>query len=122
MESAVTLVSGLRARVTKSARLSLGGGGVRNQIPLFIQCVAFFLPLPAIRIRIRPFLNLVAGKRIRGVARARGILGLMDVASFRRDKPLLLAIEVEVAFGQGDAGDASQFGVDVQQQGNVLLD
>src|ERR1035438_9893315 len=79
--------------------------GILQQLQFFDQLVPFVLPLSAIRIRIRPFLNLVAGKRICSVARTGGILGLMDVAALRRYEPLLLAIEVEVGFSQGDAGN-----------------
>src|SRR5258708_25750227 len=83
------------ARVMQSDRLFRDAAGVLNQIQLFDQLVALVLPLSAIRIWIRPFLNLVSGERIRGVACACGILWLMDVASFRRYKPLLPPIEAE---------------------------
>src|SRR5580693_168035 len=80
-------------RVMQSDRFFRNAAGVLDQLQLFNQLVAFVLPLTPIRVRIGPFLNLVARKRIRSVTRPRGIFRLMDVGSLRRYKPLFLAIE-----------------------------
>src|SRR5580658_6057674 len=87
---------------------------VLDQLQLIYQLIAPVLPLSAVRIGIRPFLNLVVRKHIRSVARACRILRLMNISSLRRYEPLLLAIEVEVGLGQGNAGNGTKFGVDIQ--------
>src|SRR5712691_2713232 len=109
-------------RMMQSNRFLRDAPGVLYQLQFFDQLVAFVLPLSAIRIRIRTFLNLIPGESVCCIASARGVLGLMDVGSLRRYKPLLFAIEVEVGFGQSDPGNCAQFRVDVQQKSDVFLD
>src|SRR5262250_1544418 len=41
--------------------------GILNQLQLLNEFVSFVLPLPTVRIRIRPLLNLAACKRVRRV-------------------------------------------------------
>src|SRR5271170_3434307 len=94
---------------------------VLDQLQLIDQLVALVLPLSTVRIGVRPFLNLVVRKCIGSVTRACRILRLMNIGSLRRYEPLLLSIEVEVALGEGNTGNGTQFGVDIQQQRNVLL-
>ena len=43
-------------------------------------------------------------------------------APFGRNEPLLFAIEVQVRFGQRDARDRAQLGVDLEQQLDILFD
>src|SRR5580700_10260361 len=97
-------------------RLFRDAARVLNQPQLVDQLVAFVLPLSTEGIRIRPLLNLVVRKRIRSIARACGILCLMDVGSLRRHEPLLLAIEIEIAFSEGNSCNGTQFGVNIQQK------
>jgi hypothetical protein len=100
-------------RMMQSNRFFGNTAGVLYEFQLFDQLVSLVLPLPAIGIRVRPFLNLVPRKSVGSVTRTCGILGLTNVASLRRYKPLLLAIEVEIAFGQSDTGNGAQLRVDV---------
>ena len=55
---------------------------VLQQLQFFDQFVSFILPLPAVRIRIRTFLNFISRESVSGVSRAGRIFRLMDVASF----------------------------------------
>ena len=96
--------------------------GIFHELQFLDQFVAFVLPLPAEGIGIGALLNFVAGKGVGGISCAGRVLGLMNVGAFRGHKPLLLAAEVEIGFGQGDAGHGAQFGIDLQQQIDILFD
>src|SRR5580704_783390 len=88
----------------QSNRLFGDAAGVLDKLQFLDQFVALVLPLSAERVWIRPLLNLVSRKRICGVACTRGILCLMDVRSFRRYKPLLFPLEVDIALVQRNDG------------------
>jgi hypothetical protein len=109
-------------RMMQRNRFFRDAARVLNQFQFLDQFVALILPLSSKRIRIGAFLNFVSGECVGGVARTCGILGLMNVAAFRRQEPLLLAIEVQIAFGQGNAGNGAEFGIDLQQQRDILFD
>ena len=95
--------------------------GVFHQLQFFDQFVSFVLPLSAVRIGIRPLLNFASRKSVGRVAGPGGVFRLMNVRAFGGEEPLLFAAEIQVGFGQRDAGNGTQFGVDFQQQLDVLL-
>src|SRR5215475_10340563 len=55
--------------------------GVLNQLQFLNQFISFVLPLSAKRIRIRPLLDFVSGKRVRSISGASRKLGLMDIGA-----------------------------------------
>src|SRR5580704_14880681 len=71
-------------RMMQSNRFLRDATGVLHEFQLFNEFVSFILPLSPKGIGIRALLNLVACEGVRRVARAGGILRLMNVASLRR--------------------------------------
>ena len=72
-------------------------------------------------IRIRAFLNFASCKGVSRIAGARGVFRLMNAGAFRRNKPLLLAAKIHIGFRQRDSRDRAEFGVDLQQQIDILF-
>ena len=64
--------------------------GVFEQLQFIDQLISLVLPLPAIRIRIRPLLNLISRKRVRRIARAGRVLRLMNVRALRTKRTTAL--------------------------------
>ncbi len=94
---------------------------ILQQLQFVDQFVSLVLPLPSEGVGIRPFLDLAPRKRMRRVADAGRVFGLMNVGAFRRVKPLLLAPEIHVGLRQSHAGHRAQLRVDLHQQLEILL-
>src|SRR6202453_2690036 len=108
--------SALRTLICLVQRDSLFGNlaSILDEIRLFNELISFVLPLSAERIRIRTLLDLIAVECVRSCFHARGIVCLMNFAILGRGKPLLFTVEIKISFGQSDAGNRSQFGIDLQ--------
>src|SRR5262249_30875075 len=85
-----------------------------DQLQLFNELVSFVLPLSAEGAGIGTLVDLIAGERVGGVARAGRKFGLVDVRAVGRGVPDLLAAEVHAGFSKGDSFHRSQFGIDLQ--------
>ena len=46
----------------------------------------------------------------------------MNGGAIARIKPLFVAAEIQAGFGEGDAGNGAHFGINFEQQIEVLLD
>src|SRR6266498_2088360 len=89
---------------------------VLYQLQFIDQLIAFVLPLPTERIRIRSLLDLSPSERVGYIASTRRIFRLMNLCSLGREEPLLFASKVQVRFCERDTGNGAQLGVNLLQQ------
>ena len=106
----------------QSPRLFAHPARILDQLHFLDQFVPTVLPLPPKRVRIRPLLNFIPGKRVCRISRAGRVFRLMDVGALGREEPRFLAHKIHARLGERDALDCPHLRICLQQQVKILLD